>query len=158
MDEPENHLHPSAVIEMIETESDWNAFAASVRNGMTYEGKTVKNTDVKKGLELHKYYDSNVQSFTDCDETIPSYFHVTDVTKKTSEENYPKFGQSASIAGDGSDVSQSIAFIPESEDNRDTTGYYVYKYTLNLWIEGEDAEARRSMNKGVFNLELSFGN
>lgn len=123
-----------------------------------YEGKTVKNTDVKKGLELHKYYDSNVQYFTDCDETIPSYFHVTDVTKKTSEENYPKFGQSASIAGDGSDVSQSIAFIPESEDNRDTTGYYVYKYTLNLWIEGEDAEARRSMNKGVFNLELSFGN
>ena len=29
---------------MIETESDWNAFAASVRNGMTYEGKTVKLT------------------------------------------------------------------------------------------------------------------
>ena len=38
------------------------------------------------------------------------------------------------------------------------TNYYVYAYTLNIWIEGNDSEARRAMNSGEFRLFLEFGN
>lgn len=34
--------------------------------------------------------------------------------------------------------------------------YYVTKMTLNIWIEGTDAEARRAMDGGEFDLVLSF--
>lgn len=40
----------------------------------------------------------------------------------------------------------------------DGNNYYIYKYTLNLWIEGSDSEARRAMNGGKFRLHLEFGN
>lgn len=114
-------------------------------------GKTVSNT-VKKGLEARKYWDPvNYTKET----SKPS--GVTDSTvfrvSKTLNDNdlgakghYPTLGESAEIANDATELIQF-----------DGTGYYVYKYTLNIWIEGEDAEARRSMNKGVFNLELDFG-
>lgn len=34
--------------------------------------------------------------------------------------------------------------------------YYITKFTVNVWIEGTDAEARRAMDGGEFNLLLSF--
>ena len=42
----------------------------------------------------------------------------------------------------------------------DTTGvqdnYYVVKYTLRVWIEGADSEARRAMDGGEFSIRLKF--
>ena len=127
-------------------------------------GKTVSNT-VKKGLEARKYWDPvNYPQETSkpSDVTDSTVFRVS----KTLNDNdlgakghYPTLGKSAEIANDAPESSKGIKFTAGTEpgDNRETTGYYVYKYTLNIWIEGEDAEARRSMNKGVFNLELDFG-
>ena len=127
-------------------------------------GKTVSNT-VKKGLEARKYWDP--VNYTQ-ETSKPS--GVTDSTvfrvSKTLNDNdlgakghYPTLGKSAEIANDAPESSKGIKFTAGTEpgDNRETTGYYVYKYTLNIWIEGEDAEARRSMNNGVFSLELDFG-
>ena len=95
---------------------------------------------------------------------MPSYFKVSDTRNDShlgETGHYPTLGQSVKITGEPSQAnlltSKAIQFTPEEGDNRETTGYYVYKYTLNLWIEGEDAEARRSMNNGIFSLELDFG-
>lgn len=44
-------------------------------------------------------------------------------------------------------------------DNKDTTVkdyYYVTKYTLRIWIEGTDSEARRAMDGGEFQLTLNL--
>ncbi len=61
----------------------------------------------------------------------------------------------------------NISHYPSSENwdtvslNIDTTGvrenYYVTKYTLRVWIEGTDSEARRAMDGGKFSIRLSFG-
>ena len=128
-----------------------------------YEGNTVTG-DVKKTMTPHKYNDTLVKSVSGA--TASSVFKVSDTRNDAqlgATGHTPTLGQSARITGEPEqanlDKSKQIQFTAGTEqgDNRDTTGYYVYKYTLNIWIEGEDAEARRSMNNGVFSLELDFG-
>ena len=123
-----------------------------------YYGKTIEETNVKKGLEKRTYWDTAVKAPEGY--TKPDYFYVSKVTNSTDFSNnyYPTLGQSAEVANDAPDSSAQIEFIKDDpNDNRSIDGYYVYKYTMNIWIEGEDAEARRSMNNGVFSLELDFG-
>ncbi len=134
-----------------------------------YEGEYAKNsqgqyvTDIQgnkipKNLTPHKYADGAVKEIADAD--APSCFKVSSANLGYANK-IPSLGQSVKITGEPSQAnlltSKAIQFTPKQGDNRETTGYYVYKYTLNLWIEGEDAEARRSMNNGVFSLELDFG-
>lgn len=125
-----------------------------------YEGNYVgeENNKIPKTLTKKSYFDSKVKQFTETKTiTSPDYFHVS-AASATGDKPYPTLGNSAKVTSDyeNADVS-TITFTKENDDNRETTGYYVYKYTLNIWIEGEDAEARRSMNNGVFSLELDFG-
>lgn len=143
-----------------------NAIANETYCHKFYEGKYVgSNNNVKKGLTSHTYSDSNVKPVSGSDQNIPSYFKVSDTRNDTQLGNtaghYPTLGQSVKITGEPAqnhlNTSKAIQFTAVQGDNRETTGYYVYKYTLNIWIEGEDAEARRSMNNGVFSLELDFG-
>ena len=145
--------------------AELNAIANKTYAHSFYEGNTISG-NVKKGLKAHKYSDSLVKSVSGSDATVPSYFKVSDTRNDShlgETGHYPTLGQSARITGlpaqANLDTSKAIRFTAGTgqNDNRDTTGYYVYKYTLNLWIEGEDAEARRSMNNGVFSLELDFG-
>ena len=143
-----------------------NAIADKTYAHSFYEGDTVTG-GVKKGLIAHKYSDSLVKSVSGSDSTVPTVFKVSDTRSDThlgETGHYPKLGQSLKITGEPAqanlDTSSAIQFTAGTEDpddHRETTGYYVYKYTLNIWIEGEDAEARRSMNNGVFSLELDFG-
>lgn len=120
-----------------------------------YEGKTVNS--VKKGLELKKYADAQVLEVEGT--TANEVFHVTKITgtdANVGTTGYtPKFGQSAVVAQNADPSSTEIQFTAGTGEN--DKGYYIYKLTLNIWIEGEDAEARRSMNKGLFDLELDFG-
>lgn len=124
-----------------------------------YKGKMESN--IQKGLKYQQYFDQAYTTAEDVDnETTfrPSYFKVSKVTANTFENGnlYPTLGQSADIDFESQNTSD-ITFEPEDiDDTRETTGYYVYKYSLNIWIEGEDAEARRSMNTGVFSLVLNF--
>lgn len=136
-----------------------NQLAAETYCHYFYEGNIVSGS-VKKTLTARTYYDDSVYTPSDTTgKTNPDYFYVSK-TRATNTIPYPLLGQSANITGgyENTNVS-SITFNPGTgtKANLATTGYYVYKYTLNLWIEGEDAEARRSMNNGVFSLELDFG-
>lgn len=123
-----------------------------------YEGNIVTG-GVKKGLTPHTYNDTAVKTVDGA--VANDIFKVSKITSTDTSVGttgyYPTLGQSANVANDAPESSKQIQFTREQGDNRDTTGYYVYKYTLNIWIEGEDAEARRSMNNGVFSLELDFG-
>lgn len=134
-----------------------------------FEGNYINNT-VPKGLTYHKYWDKanyNDQepapTWLDGENsfaaTNPDIFKVS-VTKNDEDlgkvGHYPTLGQSVRVADNALEDSKSITFL-SAEDNRETEGYYVYKCKLNIWIEGEDAEARRSMNNGMFTLELDFG-
>lgn len=143
--------------------AELNNIAAQTYCHSFYEGNTVTG-DVKKTMTPHKYNDTVVKA-VDGAETN-SVFKVSDTRNDAqlgATGHTPTLGQSARITGEPEqanlDQSKQIQFTAGTEqgDNRDTTGYYVYKYTLNIWIEGEDAEARRSMNNGVFSLELDFG-
>lgn len=124
-----------------------------------YEGNLVGGS-VKKTLTAKTYYDGDAYTPSNITGKIdPGYFYVSK-TGATSEIPYPLLGQSANItSGYENTNASSIQFNKGSGEKAAWAqdGYYVYKYTLNLWIEGEDAEARRSMNTGVFSLELDFG-
>lgn len=128
-----------------------------------YEGETVTG-GVKKGMTPYTYKDATVKDVNGA--TASGVFRVTDTRNDASLGNpghTPVFGQSAKVTGESAqanlDSSKQIEFTQGTGDKaaNDISGYYVYKYTLNIWIEGEDAEARRSMNNGVFSLELDFG-
>ena len=143
--------------------AELNNIAAQTYCHSFYEGNTVTG-DVKKTMTPHKYNDTLVKSVSGA--TASSVFKVSDTRNDAqlgATGHTPTLGQSARITGEPDEAnlnsSKQIQFTAGTEqgDNRDTTGYYVYKYTLNIWIEGEDAEARRSMNNGVFSLELDFG-
>ncbi|MBQ6569772.1 MAG: hypothetical protein IJL87_05910 [Clostridia bacterium] len=127
-----------------------------------YEGNIITG-NVKKGLKPHKYGDGAVKVIDGADNNVPSYFKVSDTRNDAhlgETGHYPTLGQSANItSGYENTNASSIQFDKGSGEKAAWAqdGYYVYKYTLNLWIEGEDAEARRSMNTGVFSLELDFG-
>lgn len=125
-----------------------------------YTGNVITG-NVKKGLTAGAYCDPAVKSIAGATDNS-GIFKVsqTNGDKKLGQKgHYPTLGQSANVASDAPETSKAIQFTAGTEqgDNRETTGYYVYKFTLNLWAEGEDAEARRSMSSGAFSLELDFG-
>lgn len=129
-----------------------------------YHGKTVTvdNKTVNKGLDKTRYYDNTVKSYeseTGVSVQNPDNFKVSNTKNDNAlgtTGHYPTLNQNQAIAGDAT-VNNYVFNKDENTDERDLTGYYVYKYTLNLWIEGEDAEARRSMDNGLFSLYLEFG-
>lgn len=149
-----------------------NPLAAETYCHQFYYGEYVKNSNdeyildsdgkkIPKNLTKTIYYDHNVYTPSDITgKSSPNFFFVSNGVKNLSENvSFPSLGQSATVADDAPETSKNIEFIKGTGEkaDKDTTGYYVYKYTLNIWIEGEDAEARRSMNNGVFSLELDFG-
>lgn len=145
---------------------DGSAYSKKSYAHTFYEGNYVTENNVKKTLTKKLYYDtytglydySNDSSnlFADCVKSSPSTFMVTKVIDRQGN----KVNDSVGTTGFYPTLSQSkkVAGIDNVDGNAKIDEYYVYKFTLNLWIEGEDAEARRSMNDGLFSLLLEFGN
>ena len=86
---------------------------------------------------------------------------VTDNTAVVSSDftgSVPTLGQSVNISNFSS-YSTAPGMIDVTVDKSAPTvkaQYYVTKYTLKVWIEGTDSEARRAMDGGTFNLNLYF--
>lgn len=147
------------------TTAELNTYAEETYCHKFYFGETIPDTSVKKGLTESRYYDSNVKSYTNQEGSSlysnPSYFKVSktnDDSELGTKGHTPTLGDNLTI-GNFDQATSNIEFTRGTIDSdKETTGYYVYKFTLNIWIEGEDAEARRSMNEGMFNMELFFGN
>ena len=89
-------------------------------------------------------------------------------TVKVDPDDDPKTKVSSASTGGhmclGADVNvsdfnysvQTSNLPKEKESQQDTEDYYVTKYTMRIWIEGTDAEARRAMDGGDFSLNLEF--
>lgn len=142
------------------TAAQMNAIAEKTYCHNFYTGNVITG-GVKKGLTAGAYCDPAVKSIAGATDNS-GIFKVSKTNNDTQlgqKGHYPTLGQSANVASDAPETSKAIQFTAGTEqgDNRETTGYYVYKFTLNLWAEGEDAEARRSMSSGAFSLELDFG-
>ncbi len=157
--------------------NDGTAYSKKSYAHTFYEGNFVSG-NVKKTLTKKLYYDRYENSvydyatdsdslFSDCVKSSPSIFKVTKIAANDSNVGTtgytPKLNQSQPIAGiatitGDSTAPNNISFTADPNNpTQATSGYYVYKYTLNLWIEGEDAEARRSMKDGMFSLLLELG-
>ena len=157
--------------------NDGTAYSKKTYAHTFYQGDYVNDT-VKKGLTKKLYYDrysNDVYNystdsdalFADCVTSSPNVFKVTKIAANDANVGTlgytPKLNQSQPIAGisgitGDSTASNGIGFTADPDNpTQATSGYYVYKYTLNLWIEGEDAEARRSMNDGMFSMLLELG-
>lgn len=69
-----------------------------------------------------------------------------------------KLGQAVNISNFStySTPPNMIDVIVDKSDSDTRAQYYVTKYTLKIWIEGTDSEARRAMDGGTFNLKLYF--
>lgn len=134
----------------------------------TWELKTniQKDTKLPNGgsgdTYIHKYWQIRIneeidsQSGMGVDETslpgaVASIYRGDDLT--------PTLGVNKSI-GNGKIFDESVGDSGDYVDMETTTmngkDYYVYKFVMNIWIEGSDAEARRALNNGEFDIDISF--
>lgn len=91
----------------------------------------------------------------------------TDTKTKISSGTYQQssgvsvasLGNSVSISNyvdDGSQNLQPVQLVVNGDDITKKQSYYVTKYTMNVWIEGTDTEARRAMDGGAFDIILEL--
>ncbi len=70
----------------------------------------------------------------------------------------PTLGQNVKVSDVGDDeqylVKSTLRKTPT--DSNTEVEYYVFKYTLRIWLEGTDPESRRAMDGGEFDLDLQF--
>lgn len=80
-------------------------------------------------------------------------------TKISSGTNsgHPSLGTNVNISDfTYSDELETLQLVESKASLSDKKDYYVTKYTMKIWIEGTDKEARRAMDGGEFDLKLSF--
>lgn len=116
---------------------------------------------IYKGVTKKIYYDSHMKSdynLTDAQfnqfkdgATTEDYFFVSKVDT-SNPTAVPKLGHSHVVCDSGLDANRVLMKNSADED----TYYFIYKCSLKIWIEGEDAEARRAMNNGAFRIQLEF--
>lgn len=89
-------------------------------------------------------------------EEVASHAYKSDVTatKTLSGGTVPTLGASKSVTGFPTSASPITMAKTDGSGN---AGFYVYKFYINVWIEGTDSEARRAMDSGEFSLHLEFG-
>lgn len=139
------------------TDSTWE-LKTNIQKDTTLYGEV----KAKDETYIHEYWrirnsdEMDLQSGMGVDKTslpgaVASIYKGDDLT--------PTLGVNKTI-GNGKIFDESVG---ESGDyvNMETTtmngkDYYVYKFVMNIWIEGSDAEARRALNNGEFDIDISF--
>lgn len=92
---------------------------------------------------------------------------LTEVTNDTDSKTVISPGVSSGIPklGDNKPISdftsvnydrERVELTVDKNHYQEKEQYYLTKYTLKVWIEGTDSEARRAMDGGKFNLSLKF--
>lgn len=122
----------------------------------TLQTGILESQNADYGTYTHKYLkpvtaysDGSAAGVADAvaDNAVASKVSAEDTGYSDGATYYPTLGQDIAIGSET--TAEKVTF---------TTGdYYVYKYTMNIWIEGEDKEARRAFNGGGFEVHLAFG-
>jgi|GEM_PF-76033 len=129
-------------------------------NGLTdhlYTGLTANGTDnysfSNKGSA---YYTGSGIALRENESTTDHSFYSANNASRTTWKN-GTYNVKASTDGDyrlGSDSSADVVVVTLPHD--DGNGYQYGHIRVNLWIEGEDAEARLRLVNGKFNMSLYF--
>ncbi len=82
------------------------------------------------------------------------WFWVSDYPNG-DESKTPTLGTNRQI-GNGKIYDDSGSPVDMTKVTMNGTEYYVYKFVMNVWVEGTDAEARRALNNGEFKLDIKF--
>jgi hypothetical protein len=128
-------------------------------SGNEWELKTLSANDIiNKKTNIHSYYQIN--NSEDKSSGVSSGTGVAKLEVDPTDTNKP-INVVASTYGSGSSIptlgsNQEIATTSDVKWTSDDTTYYIYKFAVNIWIEGEDSEARRALNNGKFKLYLDF--
>lgn len=96
----------------------------------------LKKTDSKFGTFVHKYWEVD-----------------PDTSKRIGDNTIPAKNVITNDKGDYS-LGENKALLTLSTKKSD---YYTGMVTLNLWIDGEDAEARQAFVGGRFSADFKFG-
>ena len=120
-----------------------------------YAKRYYANTDIVNGVTYREdqgtgnangIYKSDTSKLSDDPEITNGAF------VSGSKHSVPTLGVTVPIIPTVDTNNQPITYTTDDE------GYYVFKFRLNIWIEGTDTEARRAMDTGKFNLFLEFSN
>lgn len=128
--------------------SNWSIQQAI--SGSTYQNTYYKYKDANdpnKGIELVTEENPNN------DDTSKTH-----VSNQKDASNRPILGEQINVT-DFSYERPTINLYSDYKktlDDNNKSNYYVTKYTLRIWIEGSDSEARRAMDGGEYYLQLFF--
>lgn len=115
----------------------------------TSDGNAITTTS--EGTNNHAYYTAAKQS-----DVINSGDSNAEGKVVASDYNDYKFRDHNNIGDDGVSLVTLNQMVDVNNDEISDDGYYYGHVRVNLWMEGEDAEARLKMVGGKFVMNLSF--
>lgn len=100
------------------------------------------------GIDLRTGESTTDHSFYSANNASRTTWHNggSENVKASTERNYRL----------GSGSSDDVTVVTLSKKDKDNNEYYYGHIRVNLWIEGEDAEARLRLVNGKFNMQLCF--
>lgn len=139
------------------TDSTWELKTNIQKDTTLYgEVKAKDETYIHEYWQIRSNEEIGLQSGTGVDKTS-----LPDAVASLYKEDglTPTLGVNKSI-GNGQIFDDTAGESGEYVDMTTVTmngkNYYVYKFVMNIWIEGSDAEARRALNNGEFDINISF--
>ena len=132
-------------------------------NGLTdhlYTGLTANDTgDYSFSNKGSAYYTGSGIDLRTGESTTDHSFYSSNNASRTTWHNGGSENVKASTDRNyylGSDSSDDVTVVTLSKKDKDNNEYYYGHIRVNLWIEGEDAEARLRLVNGKFNMSLCF--
>lgn len=123
---------------------------------------TLAGTDTADDTYIHRYWQIHTADEKTLNEgklVDKTYYAGAKASPFIATDVTPTLGENVQI-GNGKKWMKSETDTNTEETIQPVTmngkSYYLYKFVINLWIEGEDAEARRALNEGEFSLRLNF--
>lgn len=113
----------------------------------------VTNWTLQTGLTSGDTYKNSY--YTNDGSTMTLVSNDQDAKTKVSSAA-PMMGSPAVISDFGDYEHTKVELVKNRNLYQETDEYYLFKYTLRIWIEGTDSEARRAMDGGEFQLTLNF--
>ncbi|MGN0489635.1 MAG: hypothetical protein ACI4HO_10270 [Ruminococcus sp.] len=83
------------------------------------------------------------------------WFWVSDFPNGDTSKT-PTLGTNRKIGNGKIFDDENQEYVDMTKVTMNDTEYYVYKFVMNIWVEGTDAEARRALNNGEFKLDIRF--